>query len=54
MEGAMDMVSPEVEAELMKMEVKAGLVKDLVILCLEFSDIAAVFLVCRIGGFVLE
>ena len=56
MEGAADMELPgveaEAEAEPEKMEV--GLLKDLVIVCLEFSDIGARFLVCRLRGFVVE
>ena len=48
------MVSPEIEVEPEKMEVEVGLFEHLVILCLEFSDISARFLVCKIGGFVLR
>ena len=36
-----DMELPEVEAELEKMEVKVGLLEDLVIFCLALSDIRA-------------
>ena len=45
---------PEVEVELEMKEVEVGLLKDLVISCLCFSDIAAEFLVCRIKRFVVE
>ena len=54
MGGAADMVLPEVEASPENMEVEVVLLKVLVILCLEFSDSAAGFLVSRIRGFVLE
>ena len=53
-DGAADMVLPEMEAELEKVEVEAGLFKDLVVLCLQFIDIAVGYLVCRIGWFIFE
>ena len=45
---------PEVEAEFEMMKVEVGLLKDLMISCLDFSDFRAEFLVCIIKRFVVE